>query len=185
MRFLQTAMVGGLVVFDLWSLVPIQNNLIWNRGIQYNGLGLMFKNMFKNMNFRDKIAFSGITVLGIGITLLIFTFISAFGFLGEGWQILSTQDLVQTFGEALGPLIATSIRVMYLGVMGWIGSLITIRGVTIMNNAPKAEIGVPQPQAPQLQRATAKAKEARPEVKSAEPEMVVIPLEEMEQKRST
>ncbi|MCW4047101.1 MAG: hypothetical protein NWE99_06020 [Candidatus Bathyarchaeota archaeon] len=148
----------------------------------------MFKNMFKNMNFRDKIAFSGITVLGIGITLLIFTFISAFGFLGEGWQILSTQDLVQTFGEALGPLIATSIRVMYLGVMGWIGSLITIRGVTIMNNAPKAELGSPQPQTPQQklepqpQRATAKPeKEAKP----GELEMMVIPLEEMEQKQST
>jgi hypothetical protein len=148
----------------------------------------MFKNMFKNMNFRDKIAFSGITVLGIGVTLLIFTFVSAFGFLGEGWQILSTQDLVQTFGEALGPLIATSIRVMYLGVMGWIGSLITIRGVTIMNNAPKAELGIPQPQTspqklqPQPQRVTAKPeKGANP----AELEMMVIPLDEMEQKQST
>jgi ABC-type anion transport system duplicated permease subunit len=136
--------------------------------------------MFKNMNFRDKIAVSGITVLGIGVTLLIFTFISAFGFLGEGWQILSTQDLVQTFGEALGPLIATSIRVMYLGV---IGSLITIRGVTIMNNAPKAELGIPQPQAPQPQREAAKSKDAKAQVKSVEPEMVVIPLEEMEQQQ--
>jgi hypothetical protein len=172
-------------VFDLWSLVLIQNHLISNRGIQYKRPGFMFKGMFKNMNFRDKIAVSGITVLGIGVTLLIFTFISAFGFLGEGWQILSTQDLVQTFGEALGPLIATSIRVMYLGVMGWIGSLITIRGVTIMNNAPKAELGTPQPQAPQPQRAAAKPKDAKTQVKSAEPEMVVIPLEEMEQQRSS
>jgi hypothetical protein len=139
--------------------------------------------MFKNMNFRDKIAISGITVLGIGVALLIFTFISAFGFLGEGWQILSTQDLVQTFGEALGPLIATSIRVMYLGVMGWIGSLITIRGVTIMNNAPKSYLGVPQPQAPQPQRVAAKQKEVKTEVKPTEPEMIVIPLEEMEQKQ--
>ncbi|MCJ7561005.1 hypothetical protein MUO79_10380, partial [Candidatus Bathyarchaeota archaeon] len=110
----------------------------------------------------------------------------------EGLQIISTQDLVQTFGEALGPLIATSIRVMYLGVMGWIGSLITIRGVTIMNNAPKAEMGVTQPQAPQQksqpqpQQVKAKPeKEAKPEVKSVEPELVVIPLEEMEQEQQT
>jgi hypothetical protein len=150
----------------------------------------MFKNIFKNMNFRDKIAISGVTVLGIGITLLIFTFGSAFGFLTEGWQILSTQDLVQTFGEALGPLIATSIRVMYLGVMGWIGSLITIRGVTILNNAPRTEPVFAQPQMPQqklqpqLQQAKARQeKEAKPERKPAEPELVAIPLEEMEQQK--
>jgi len=145
--------------------------------------------MFKNKNFRDKIAISGVTVLSIGIALLIFTFASAYGFLSEGLQILSTQDLVQTFGGALGPLIATSIRVMYLGVMGWIGSLITIRGVTIINNAPKAETGVTQPtpaaqQKPQPQLAKTKPeKEAKPEAKPAEPELVVIPLEEMEQQQ--
>ena len=147
-------------------------------------------NSFKNINFRDKIAISGITVLGIGISLLIFTFASAYGFLTDSFQVISTQDLVQSFGEALGPLIATAIRVMYLGVMGWIGSLITIRGVTIIANTPKAEIGaMPKPQAPPQkpmpQQAKAKPeKEAAPEVKSAEPELVVIPLEEMEQQQT-
>jgi hypothetical protein len=78
---------------------------------------------------------------------------------------------------------------MYLGVMGWIGSLITIRGVTIINNAPKAETGVTQPtqvaqQKPQPQLAKTKPeKEAKPEAKPAEPELVVIPLEEMEQQQ--
>ncbi len=142
--------------------------------------------MFKNINFRDKIAISGVTVLAIGITLLIFTFVSAFGFLYEGFQLISTQDLTQTFGEALGPLIAACIRVMYLGVMGWVGSLITIRGVTIINNAPKAEAALAQPQQlpvqklqPQPIRAKAQP-QAQPEVKPNEPELVVIPLEEME-----
>jgi hypothetical protein len=147
-------------------------------------------NSFKNINFRDKIAISGITVLGIGIALLIFTFASAYGFLTDSFQVISTQDLVQSFGEALGPLIATAIRVMYLGVMGWIGSLITIRGVTIIANTPKAEIGVMQkpqapPQKPMPQQAKAKPeREAEPEVKTAEPELVVIPLEEMEQQQT-
>jgi len=54
--------------------------------------------------------------------------------------------MAQTFGEALVPLIATCVRVMYLGVMGWIGSLITIRGITIMNSAPKIEASRTQPQ---------------------------------------
>ena len=151
-------------------------------------------------NFRDKIALSGITVLSIGIILLVITFASAFGFLSEALPILSSQDLVQTFGETLAPLIATSIRVMYLGVMGWIGSLVTIRGVTIIANTPKTETAEPQkpqeplPEKPQPQPLPPQVKaepkkehvpeptpEVKPEAKPAEPELIVIPLEEMEQ----
>ncbi|PIX31789.1 hypothetical protein COZ60_02655, partial [Candidatus Bathyarchaeota archaeon CG_4_8_14_3_um_filter_42_8] len=73
--------------------------------------------MFKN--FRDKIALSGITVLMIGVALLIGTFVSAYGFLTQSLSIVASEDLVRTFGEALAPLIATCIRIMYLGVMGW------------------------------------------------------------------
>ncbi len=147
--------------------------------------------MFKN--FKDKITISGITVLCIGVTLLIVTFVSAFGFLTESIMPLSTQDLVQTFGEALGPLVAAAIHIMYLGVMGWIGSLVTIRGVTIMTNVPKTENATPTPQAtqvsqqktqPQPQQAKANP-EAKPEAKPVEPELVVIPLEEMEQQQPT
>ncbi|MCX8153355.1 MAG: hypothetical protein N3E52_02865 [Candidatus Bathyarchaeota archaeon] len=100
-------------------------------------------------SFRDKIAFSGITVLFIGIALLIFTFLSAYGFLTESVMPLSAKDLTQTFGEALGSLIAAAIHVMYLGVMGWVGSLITIRGVTIMINAAKTEAAAPTAQTSQ------------------------------------
>ena len=139
--------------------------------------------------FRGKIAFSGVTVLSIGVALLIFTFASAYSFLSGGLQILSTQDLAQTFGDSLAPLIATSIRVMYLGVMGWIGSLVTIRGVTIIANAPKPDAletqnpqesqRKTQPQ-PQLQK-TKISKEAN----ATQPELLVIPLEEMEQKQAS
>ncbi|MBN1244333.1 hypothetical protein JXA31_01915 [Candidatus Bathyarchaeota archaeon] len=138
--------------------------------------------MFKK--FRDKIALSGVTVLCIGVALLIFTFFSAYGFLTSDLSPISTQDLVQTFGEALGPLIAAAIHIMYLGVMGWIASLITIRGVTIMTHAPKTETGVPQaPQTPQQKPQTQPQNgKATPE---KEPEMMVIPLEEMEQQPQT
>jgi hypothetical protein len=139
--------------------------------------------MFKN--FKDKIALSGITVLAIGVTLLIFTFFSAYGFLTAGLSPISTQDLVQTFGESLGPLIAAAIHIMYLGVMGWVSSLITIRGVTIMTHTPKEETGVPQApqQKPQTQPQKTKAKsekEKKPGAKPSEPEIIAIPLEEME-----
>jgi len=141
--------------------------------------------MFKK--FRDKIALSGITVLSIGVALLIFTFFSAYGLLTADLSPISTQDLVQTFGEALGPLIAAAIHIMYLGVMGWISSLITIRGVAIVTHVPqppqKPQQTPPQPQ-PQNEKAVPEKKK-EPEAKPAEPEMVVIPLEEMEQQPRT
>jgi hypothetical protein len=143
--------------------------------------------------YRGKIAFSGVTVLGIGVALLIFTFASAYSFLVGGLQILSTQDLAQTFGDSLAPLIATSIRIMYLGVMGWIGSLVTIRGVTIIANTPKPETAeIQETQEPQqktqpqqTQQKVKNGKETKPEMKPTQPEMLVIPLEEMEQQQTT
>jgi hypothetical protein len=132
--------------------------------------------------FRAKIAFSGITVLSIGLVLLIFTFASAYSFLSGGLQMLSTQDLAQAFGETLAPLIATSIRIMYLGVMGWIGSLVTIRGVTVIANTPKPEtLETQKPQ--ELQQKPQPQPQQQKLSKPFEPEMLVIPLEEMEQQR--
>ncbi len=139
-------------------------------------------------SFRAKIAFSGIAVLGIGLTLLIITFASAFVFLSDGLQILSTQNLAQTFGDSLAPLIATSVRVMYLGVMGWIGSLITIRGITLIANAPKSE-AFEAPKAEATQQKTqvqSQPKSQKQETsKPAQPEMLVIPLEEAEIQQAT
>jgi len=79
----------------------------------------------------EKSEILGYTVILIGIGLLVFTFVNAYLFLGEKLSILST-NLVEAFGEILGPLIETSIRVMYLGIMGWIGSIITMRGIQIL-----------------------------------------------------
>jgi hypothetical protein len=138
--------------------------------------------MFKK--FKDKIAVSGVTVLCIGIVLLIFTFFSAYGLLTADLSPISTQDLVQAFGESLGPLIAAAIHIMYLGVMGWVSSLITIRGVTIMTQALKAETGAAQvPQAPQQEpnAQPQKGKTKPQKTEPSEPELIVIPLEEMEQ----
>jgi hypothetical protein len=147
--------------------------------------------MFKDL--RDKIAFSGMTVLGIGVALLVVTFFSAYAFLASDLSPISTQDLVQTFGSALGPLVAAAVKIMYLGIMGWISSLITIRGVTIMTHAPKAQVEtaesnqvVLQKTMPKAQRKKAKQERtAKPEVTQTEPEMMVIPPEELEQQVQT
>jgi hypothetical protein len=137
--------------------------------------------MFKN--FRDKIALSGITVLLVGVALLIFTFASAYGFLTQSLSIIASEDLVQTFGEALAPLIATCIRIMYLGVMGWIGSLVTIRGVTIIAHAPQTpttQDTMETKQQPQLDQKPKKEKPKK-EAKTSEPEFMIIPPEEVTQ----
>jgi hypothetical protein len=154
-------------------------SLISNRNIQYSKEA--DPSMFKT--FRDKVAFSGITVLIIGLALLVITFASAYSFLSGELQILATSDIAETFGGSLSPLIATSIRVMYLGVMGWIGSLVTIRGVTIIANTPKPETASPQKPQEILHRAPVQPQQQRPS-RPVHPEMVVIPLEEMEQRQT-
>lgn len=80
----------------------------------------------------DKALVSGYVTLFIGVALLAFTFISAYLFLRNDPSIAGSPDLVTVFGDALAPLIMTCIRVMYLGIMGWIGSLLTIRGVQLV-----------------------------------------------------
>lgn len=157
-------------------------------------------------SFRDKIALSGVTVLMIGVALLIFTFLSAFGFLSQNLSIIASADLVRTFGEALAPLIATCIRVMYLGVMGWVGSLLTVRGVTLIAHAPKMskviqlkKVAKPIPKTAKTQKAKPKAQrpESMPEKpqeetvepkkpeeseqKVTEPEVIFIPPEQATQ----
>jgi hypothetical protein len=77
----------------------------------------------------------GIAVLLIGVALLVTTFIDAYLFLAEDISILPVPDLVAAFGEALAPLIEASIRMLYLGVMGWIGSTVTMRGITVLLRA--------------------------------------------------
>jgi len=80
----------------------------------------------------DKVEISGIAVLFIGVILLIFAFFNAYAFLTGQLEIIASQDILQAFGEALAPLIVAIIRILYLGIMGWIGSILTIRGVQLL-----------------------------------------------------
>ena len=156
-------------------------------------------------SFRDKIALSGVAVLMIGVALLVFTFVSAYGFLTESLSIIASEDLMQTFGAALAPLIATCIRIMYLGVMGWTSSLLTIRGITVIAHAPKTQrivqqkrvLTKPAPQKGKVEQPKEETKplqkpkaeepkeEVRPkeETKTPEPEIVVIPPEQASQQQ--
>ncbi|TRO47831.1 hypothetical protein E2P47_03840 [Candidatus Bathyarchaeota archaeon] len=134
--------------------------------------------MFSSL--KGKIAFSGFAVLVIGITLLLFTFFSAYGFLTAGISPISTQDLIQTFGEALGPLIAAAVQIMFLGVMGWIGSLITLRGVAIIGITKNPPIIQQKSAIKEINQPQTQQTKQEPQIN--DPEMIVMPLEQVEQK---
>ena len=78
----------------------------------------------------DKAMIISYILLFTGIGLLAFTFISAYLFLINNPTITASADLIDVFGSSLAPLIGASIRIMYLGVMGWIGAGLTMRGVS-------------------------------------------------------
>lgn len=86
----------------------------------------------------DKVEVSGIVVLFVGVILLVATFYSAFMFLVGDITILASADLAELFGNALSPLIAAVIHVLYLGVMGWMGSVMTIRAVQLLKKEKEA-----------------------------------------------
>jgi hypothetical protein len=80
----------------------------------------------------DKAMIMAYLILFLGIGLLAFTFISAYIFLINNPSLTGSSDLVDVFGNSLAPLIGASIRIMYLGIMGWIGSGLTTRGVQLV-----------------------------------------------------
>jgi hypothetical protein len=92
----------------------------------------------------DKPEISGLLVLFIGVGLLVFTFLNAYWLLSENTSIIDTQDLAAAFGQALAPLVATCIHITYLGIMGWIGSLLTLRGIPLLTH-PKITAAQPTP----------------------------------------
>jgi len=85
----------------------------------------------------DSVKISGFVVLFIGVALLSFTFFSAYQFLMGVLEIAASEDFIRLFGEALAPLISYAVRALYLGIMGWIGSILTRRGVQIITSTPR------------------------------------------------
>ncbi len=70
-------------------------------------------------------------LIGVGLALLIFTFIMAYIMLIASIGILPAPNLSEALGEILGPIAEAIIRIMYLGIMGWAGSIATMRGIQL------------------------------------------------------
>lgn len=105
----------------------------------------------------DGIKSSGYIILFVGVGLLVFTFFNAYLFLRGILGIAASPDLMEVFGEALAPLIEACIRAIYLGIMGWIGSILTIRGIRLFTHVKREA------------KAEAKAKTEAPAQPTAEP----------------
>jgi hypothetical protein len=78
---------------------------------------------------------SGIAILLVGIALLLTTFIIACIHLYGDINVLPVPSLMASFGEALSPLVEAVIRILYLGLMGWIASTVTAKGITVLLRA--------------------------------------------------
>lgn len=70
-------------------------------------------------------------LIGIGVVLLILTFYMAFTLLIAKLGILTGANLSEALGKILGPMVEAIIKVLYLGIMGWTGSIATIRGIQL------------------------------------------------------
>jgi len=74
----------------------------------------------------------------VGLLLLIFTFIMAFLMLTSVVSISTQMDLSNALGEILGPIAEAVIKIMFLGVMGWTGSIATMRGIQLYKESKPA-----------------------------------------------
>lgn len=170
----------------------------------YTGVHQIGESLQMPFDISNKPQLTGITVLFIGVALLAFTFINAFLFLQEPVGIIASGDLARVFGEALAPLIQACIRLIYLGIMGWIGSLLTIRGLPLVTHkypppiakAPlqtrtqakpsslpqtpqtsKPPTTQPKPESPQPQTPQTSKPQLVPEPRKEEPRAILIPPE--------
>lgn len=73
----------------------------------------------------------------VGVILLIFTFAMAFVMITAELGILPSSNLSEALGDIIGPIAAALIRVLYLGVMGWTGSIATMRGIQFYREAKR------------------------------------------------
>lgn len=67
----------------------------------------------------------------VGVILLIVTFVMAYIMLVAVAKITTSSDLSRALGEILGPIVEAVVKAVFLGIMGWIGSIATMRGIQL------------------------------------------------------
>jgi len=98
----------------------------------------------------DKAELVAYVIIAVGLLLLVLTFVMAYLMLTSVVNIMTSQDLSKALGEIFGPITEAVIKIMFLGIMGWVGSIATMRGIQLYKEA-KAK-PVPSPPPPRLQQ---------------------------------
>ncbi|MFQ6095091.1 MAG: hypothetical protein ACE5NN_03000 [Candidatus Bathyarchaeia archaeon] len=70
---------------------------------------------------------TSLRVLFLGVGVLLFAFFNAYLLLIGVLNIPGLELLTDLFGENLAPLIKYAVGALYLGIMAWIGSILTGR----------------------------------------------------------
>lgn len=86
----------------------------------------------------EKAELTAYILIAVGVILLSITFYMAFSLLWTQLGNLFGLDLTKALGSVLGPISEAIIKIMYLGIMGWIGSILTMRGVQLIKETKQA-----------------------------------------------
>ncbi len=87
-------------------------------------------------------------LITVGLVLLVLTFIMAYLKLESVASIITSGNISESLGLIFGPIVEAVIKIMFLGIMGWIGSIATVRGIQLYKEA-KTKMASPTPPKPQ------------------------------------
>jgi uncharacterized protein YqhQ len=97
----------------------------------------------------DKAEIVAYAIIAVGLLLLVLTFVMAYLMLTSVVSIITSQDLPKALGEIFGPITEAVIKIMFLGIMGWVGSIATMRGIQLYKEAKAKRVPPPPPPKPQ------------------------------------
>ena len=103
-------------------------------------------------------------LIAVGLMLLVITFIMAYLKLESVVGIITSGNIAEALGKIFGPVVEAVIKIMFLGIMGWVGSITTMRGIQLYKEA-KIKVAPPAPpkpqQSPQLSQQTQQTQPAK------------------------
>jgi hypothetical protein len=103
-------------------------------------------------------------LIAVGLILLVITFIMAYLKLESVVGIITSGNIAEALGQIFGPIVEAVIKIMFLGIMGWVGSITTMRGIQLYKEA-KIKVAPPAPpkpqQSPQLSQQTQQTQPAK------------------------
>jgi hypothetical protein len=103
-------------------------------------------------------------LIAVGLLLLVITFLMAYLKLESVVSIITSGNIAEALGQIFGPIVEAVIKIMFLGIMGWVGSITTMRGIQLYKEA-KIKVAPPAPpkpqQSPQLSQQTQQTQPAK------------------------